>query len=44
MNKELKDISVDKIEEFINKKSDAYGAPHGTFGKMFGMVILKLKE
>lgn len=44
MTKELKDISIDKIEEFTYKKSDVYGALHGTFGKMFGMVILKLKE
>ena len=44
MTKELKDISIDKIEEFAYKKSDVYGSLHGTFGKMFGMVILKLKE
>ena len=44
MTKELKDISIDKIEEFTYKKSDVYGALHGTFGRMFGMVILKLKE
>mgnify|MGYP000882027394 CR=1 FL=1 len=43
MTKELKDISVDKIEEITYKKSDIYGALHGTFGKMFGIVILKLK-
>lgn len=44
MTKELKDISVDKIEEFTYKKSDIYGALHGTYGKMFGIVILKLKN
>lgn len=44
MTKELKDIPVDKIEEFTFKKSDIYGALHGTFGKMFGVVMLKLKK
>lgn len=44
MTKELKDISIDKIEEFTYKKSDVYGALYGTFGRMFGIVILKLKE
>jgi hypothetical protein len=42
--KELKDISVDKIEEFTYKKSYIYGALHGTYGKMFGIVVLKLKK
>lgn len=44
LTKELKDISTDKIEEFTYKKSDIYGALHGTYGKMLGIVILKLKK
>lgn len=44
MTKELKGISIDKVDEFTYKKSYVYDAINGTFGKVFGIVILKLKE
>lgn len=42
--KDLKDISVDKIEEFAYKKSPAYTALYGSFAGMFGMVSLRFKK
>lgn len=42
--KELEGISPDQIEELTYKKSDVYAALYGTYGEMFGIVIIKLKE
>jgi|SRR5690606_10053162 len=42
--KDLKNISIDKIEELAFKKSDMYTALYGSFAGTFGVVILKLKE
>lgn len=44
MTKELKDISVNKIERFTFKILDVYGALYRMFRRMFGMVMLKLKK
>lgn len=42
--KELKGIPANQIEELTYKKSVTYGALYGTYAKMFGIVIIKLKN
>ncbi|WP_313514484.1 hypothetical protein [Sphingobacterium sp.] len=44
MTSDLKGLSVENLEELSYKKSLGSDVIHGTFGRLFGMVTIKLKE
>lgn len=44
MTSDLKGLSVENLEEFSYKKSLVSDVLHGSFGRLFGMVTIKLKE
>ena len=44
MTSDLKGLSVGNLEEFSYKKSLVSDVLHGPFGRLFGMVTIKLKE